>query len=240
MRTGRIVIAGLTLPAMSALLVGCAAPAEREGVRLPESAESLVLDVERGWVRFLGIVPIDAARRPMLEVVVCTPDTREHEALVMTRVRPSSVHAALLALGAEPGTPGGEVWDGETFRLTEPAGPLVRVRLAPADRPNDWTDATSWYEPTRSTRAPSAEEITWRFTGSVFHGNAYVADTDGVVVGLVGFGTEVVGMSPAISEIDAKRGFDFVARPERVPAFGTPVIVELSIPDPPTAERGGN
>ena len=33
----------------------------------------------------------------------------------------------------------------------------------------------------------------------------------------------------AISAIDAKRGFDFVPRPDLVPVFGTPVIVELSI-----------
>lgn len=225
----RFVLGSAALLALGGLLTNCARSSNLADGRLPEDPEALVIDAERGWVRFLGIVPIDASQRPMLEVVVCTPDTREHEAIVMTRVRPSSVHAALLALGAEPGTPGGEVWDGKTFRLTEPSGPRVRVRLASADRPHDWTDATDWFEPTRSTVAPSAEEITWRFTGSAFDENAYIADTDGVIVGLVNFRTEVVGMAPAISEIDAKRGFDFVPRPERVPAFGTRVIVELSL-----------
>ena len=226
----RFVLGAVVALGPSGLVTGCAGSSNIGDGRLPEDPEALVIDVERGWVRFLGIVPIDATQRPMLEVVVCTPDTREHEALVMTRVRPSSVHAALLALGAEPGTPGGEVWDGKTFRLVEPSGPRVRVRLASADRTSDWTDATAWFEPTRSTVAPSAEEITWRFTGSTFDENAYAAAAPTAWSwGLVSFGTEIIGMSPAISAIDAKRGFDFVPRPDLVPVFGTPVIVELSI-----------
>jgi len=38
-------------------------------------------------------------------------------------------------------------------------------------------------------------------------------------------------MAPAISEIDADRGFDFVPVPDRVPPFGTRVIVEIKLLD---------
>ena len=183
---------------------------------MPSEDRPLVIDAEAGWVRIHGLVPIDASQRPMLEVLLCTPDTREHEALVLTTVRPSSVHAALLALGAEPG------------------GPPIRVRLTRADHPDRWVDARSWFEPTRSTTAPGPSEFGWLFTGSTLDADGYSADADGVIVGLVSFGTGVIGISPAISEIDAKRGFDFVANPDQVPPFGTAVIVELSITGDPS------
>ena len=40
-----------------------------------------------------------------LEQVACMVGTREHESLVVVEAKPSEVHAALLLLGLEPGTP---------------------------------------------------------------------------------------------------------------------------------------
>ena len=64
------------------------------------------LDRDAGYVEFDGTVPIiaDAGDGTVvfLELMVCIPDTKEHEALVMAPVKPSHVHAALLALGLEP------------------------------------------------------------------------------------------------------------------------------------------
>lgn len=191
----------------------------------------VVIDSERRSVRFEGIVPINAQDHTVLEVLVCTPDTREHEALVMTTVRPSHIHAALLALGARPGQPGGLFWDGKTFHMREPSGPPISVRFAidgdAEEEGERWTDARDWF----TVQPPDQQNPAWLFTGSLLSGNRYGADTDGTIVGLVSFGTEVVGMSPAITEVDADRRFDFVARPERVPPFGTRVTVELRLLD---------
>ena len=231
-RPSALFVSGLLLVGSGA--GGCAVSSDQPAERMPSEDRRLVIDAEAGWVRIHGIVPINASQRPMLEVLLCTPDTREHEALVLTTVRPSSVHAALLALGAEPGAPGGEVWNGKSFELREPSGPPVRVRLTRADRPDRWVDARSWFEPTRSKTAPGPSEIGWLFTGSTLDADGYSADADGVIVGLVSFGTGVIGISPASSEIDAKRGFDFVANPDQVPPFATAVIVELSITGDPS------
>jgi len=107
---------------------GCAGTARPEPEYRPDEDRSVVIDRANRSVRFSGIVPIDASRQPMLEVLVCTPNTREHEALVMTSVRPSHIHAALIALGAEPGRTGGLVWNGSDFEMREPRGDRIGVR----------------------------------------------------------------------------------------------------------------
>jgi hypothetical protein len=203
----------------------------------PDAERPIVIDRASRTVRFAGIVPLDARDRPMLEVLVCAPDSREHEALVMAAVRPSHIHAALIALGAEPGEPGGLFWNGDAFEMREPVGPRIGVRLAAdlpevdrpeADRPEPTgTDARRWF----TTEPAQPLAIQWRFTGSSMRSGAYSADADGTIVGLVSFTTEVVGMAPAISDIDAQRGFDFVPVPDQVPPFGTRVFVELRLLD---------
>lgn len=224
----------------TALLSACAGTPESHHGIWPSADRPIVIDRASKTVRFAGIVPIVADQRPMLEVLVCAPDSREHEALVMASVRPSHIHAALIALGARPGEPGGLVWTGNRFAMVEPTGPLIGVRLAAFDASTGnqtpvWSDAADWFttelSPGSATEAKAKIKPRWIFTGSAFDGDAYRADTDGTIVGLVSFTTEVVGMAPAISEIDADRGFDFVPIPDRVPPFGTRVIVELRLLD---------
>lgn len=213
--------------AMAAPLGGCAGSPENTPISWPSEERPIVIDRVSKTVRFAGIVPIVAAQRPMLEVLVCAPDSREHEAMVMADIRPSHIHAALIAIGAEPGSPGGLVWTGERFEMREPGGPAIAVRIAPEAEPLVWTDARDWF----TTQPRTNLHTRWLFTGSALDGDSYRADTDGTIVGLVSFAAEVVGMAPAISEVDAERGFDFLPVPDRVPPFGTRVIVELQLLD---------
>ena len=218
----------------SIMLCGCARTAETQQGMWPSADRPIVIDRESKTVRFAGIIPIDAGQLPMLEVLVCAPDSREHEALVMADIRPSHIHAALIALGATPGQPGGLFWTGERFEMREPSGPAIGVRLAfvdgsLGDQAPKWSDAAHWF----ATEPQIEIQPRWLFTGSSFDGDAYRADADGTIVGLVSFTTEVIGMSPAISEVDADRGFDFAPVSGRVPPFGTSVIVELRLLDAP-------
>ena len=48
-----------------------------------------------------------------LELLACAPGTKEHEAVFSVKAKPSSIHAALLALGQEPGSPMLSKWEGE-------------------------------------------------------------------------------------------------------------------------------
>lgn len=65
-----------------------------------------------------------------LEVIACLPDTREHETLLVTKIRPSHLHAALLAAGFQPGKPGGWTRPSEGAAApVDPTGDRLRVRF---------------------------------------------------------------------------------------------------------------
>ena len=109
------------------------------GVRVSKALKS---------VEFDGTVPIDVhgkAPRVFLEVLVCSSDTREHEALVVTSARPSQVHAALLMLGLAPGAPGAWRFEHAELKSTPPSGPRVCVRfLYDRDGAPVTEDASEW------------------------------------------------------------------------------------------------
>jgi len=44
-------------------------------------------------------------RHGLLELIVCTKGTKEHESIIMIEAKPSHIHTALLLLGAVPGNP---------------------------------------------------------------------------------------------------------------------------------------
>jgi len=163
-----------------------AAPAADESiVRL---ADGLVVDRDADEVRFAARVVL---RDGWLEQIVCTPGTREHEAIFVTEVRPSLIHAALMLLGLEPGSPGSWRMDGDDVVEVAPTGPLLKaiVRYRPLDsdaahapdrsaRDGAETraaDATPWagaerhlaelVRDTRTDRSLAAPK--WRFSGSL-------------------------------------------------------------------------
>ena len=87
------------------------------------------VDRAAGVVEFDGIVPIDAhdPKTPLvfLEEFVCTPDSREYESLVVTKAKPSHVHAALLLAGGLAGKPGEWRWAGPPEGRRKPATPTA-------------------------------------------------------------------------------------------------------------------
>lgn len=75
------------------------------------------------------LVPDARAPRFYLEVLACSPGTREHETFFIVKAKPSHIHAALLASGFLPGHPGSIERAAGTFRTVDPAGERVRVRI---------------------------------------------------------------------------------------------------------------
>ncbi len=57
-----------------------------------------------------------------LEQVACSPNSREHESLVVVKAKPSEIHAALLLAGFEPGSPGTWSYIDDALQFTQPAG----------------------------------------------------------------------------------------------------------------------
>ena len=215
---------------VAALGVAAAAPAEPI-----ELLPGVRVDREAGWLEFEGEVAIDChdpdTPTVYLELVACTPDTREHESLVVTKVAPSSIHAGLLALGARPGSPGRVEWDGQTARRVAATGDGLRVELVTTlggrsriDRPRSWM---------RPAGLADASEWRWVFAGSrmvEFRGGPfYDADGTGVVIGLATFGSEVVAPVRVISPEAAIDTPAWIAEADRVPPRGAPVTVRLSL-----------
>ncbi len=194
------------------------------------------VDEQAGWVEFDGFVPISAhdpeAPNVFLELIVCTTGTKEHEALVVTDVRPSHIHAALLLLDLEPGRPGRWTWEGDNLVAHDPEGPLVRIDLIHAG-PDGETVRSHPSEWVRHLETEAAlPRKNWVFCGSQFidrgYGERYDADGTGVVIGLTTFGSEVVAWPRTFSPDSAIEEPVWVANPEKTPAYETPVTVRIT------------
>lgn len=224
--------APVTLPgvadASSELAAGPADPVWREvfpGVRLAAGLRA---------VEFDGIVPIDAhdPKTPLvfLEQIACRPDSKEHEALVMSDALASHIHAALLLTGLEPGSTGSWSWDGDVLTTVPPSGGALRVEVIHREEggvvrawsPNDWIV---------NERTGEHPSFRWVFAGSriMRRGGVdrYDADGTGLLVGLTTFGSEVIAASTVISHEAQVQAPEWIADARVVPRFGTPVVVRL-------------
>lgn len=195
------------------------------------------LDAATRTVEFDGIVPI-AVGMPgspvvYLELVACTPDTKEHESLVMTDARPSDIHAALLLTGLEPGSPASFKWDGTDLNVIQPEGPPIKVTLI-------WTSNTGqrhedqisqWVTSEDSGQRFNPNNTPWLFAGSNIRDHRgqsiYEADYSGCVIGLTTFGSELLAYPEPISPDSNIVPPEWIADPTRVPPPGTQVTVRL-------------
>lgn len=213
--------------------------AEPAAVGFREVFPNVQLDAQARAVRFEGVVPIDAhdvnAPWVFLEVVVCTPDTKEHEALVMTRALASHVHAALLLAGLEPGRPARWKFENNELSSLPPEGPEVRVVVSYRDADGverAYTPQEMIVNAQNSVSFASASRGRWVFAGSQIvqrlGREAYDADAAGTLVGLASFGSETVAWSEVISHEAGVEEPTWIADKRTTPRAGTPVTVTIS------------
>lgn len=211
-----------------------ARPASFRAGGLREAFPGVWVNAEARIVELDATVPIvtDDPEAPLvyLELVGCSPDTREHESLVMVPARPSHVHAALLLIGLEPGAPGAwRVVEGRPDYVS-PTGDAVRVEFVlERDGQTVVEPAHEWVRHARTGEGfPDRDFV---FAGSRFVTRAgverYDADGTGCLIGLTTFGSEVVAWPEVISPESAVDEPVWVAHNERVPAFGTGVRVRI-------------
>ncbi|MCC6427741.1 MAG: hypothetical protein IT435_13090 [Phycisphaerales bacterium] len=196
-------------------------------------------------VEFDGVVPIDPhdPETPtiFLEVIACSRNTREHEALVVTDAKPSHIHAALLLAGLEPGSPGTWSWDNNARRMstTPPKGPEVQVRFIHSDHAGTRIESNpaDWIIDVRDRRSLTSRagrvDPVWVFAGSAIAlrpdgpGEYYKADIEGTLVGLATFGTETLAWPGVFSPEAVLQPPEWIADPARVPPYKTLVTVRL-------------
>lgn len=183
------------------------------------------VDRQRGEVLVGGGIALD---RGVIEVFACPRGSKEHEAVVATDAPARLVHAALLAVGLEPGAPVSYDPDYVPAR-----GPVVRVRVR-------WRDADGALqerpaqEMIRDTRTGRHLDADWVFAGSVFwrdpaDGREYYQGDGGDLICVSNFPTATLDLP--IESSQANDALLFEVFVERVPPRGTPVELVLSAGD---------
>ena len=197
------------------------AEAHPDLVRLSPT-EEVWIDRRRKEVVVGGRIALD---RGAIEVFACPARTKEHEAVVATNASAKLVHAALLAIGLDPGRPAAFVPE---YRAA--AGPpvAVRVRWRDADGRDRECRAQDWI---RDAKTGAALDADWVFAGSEFwrdpaDGREYYQADGGDLVCVSNFPTATLDLPLESSQSNDALLFDVFEG--RVPPAGTAVEMILS------------
>lgn len=197
-------------------------------IRLPLDAKDRIWITPDGKsVVLLGRV---ALREGLLELFACRIGTKEHESVVSVRLKPYLIHAALLAVGAEPGRP-----VQFTPRFVPPSGDEIEILIRWIDAQGRRREvrAQEWVLDQAASTETKKKEMTtpWVFTGSMIYkdssgANHYVADESGELFGLSNFVGAILDI-PIESSADNNQLL-FTCFTERIPETGTPLTLILT------------
>lgn len=194
------------------------------------------VDTKTRVVEVDATVPIDAhnEKTPIvyLELIACTPDTKEHEVLAVTKALPRHVHAALLMIGLKPGKPGEWDWTGPELVAHPPTGDPVGVSIAyEKDGKVVEAPATDWVVSQKSGKTLASTGDHFVFAGSRIvtrQGREwYEAEGSGTLIGLTTFGGETIAWSRMYHNESDIEEPQWIANAELVPAYGTRVVLKL-------------
>jgi ketosteroid isomerase-like protein len=165
-----------------------------------------------------------AFREGFLEMFACPKGTKEHESLIAVNTKAYVIHAALLAVGAEPGRP---VQFNPEYRAAE--GPVIDIHILWRDAggKKQTIRAQEWV---RNTETQKEMEQDWVFGGSGFWtdeetGTRHYYAEQGDLICLSNFATATLDVPVESSQ--ANDALMFEAFTERVPPRGTPVRLVL-------------
>lgn len=169
-----------------------------------------------------GAIALD---RGMIEVFACPRHTKEHEAVVAVNAPSRLVHAALLAIGLEPGRP--VSFDPE---YSAAQGPAVAVIVRWRDEDGQPRQRRA-QELIRSTTTKADLAADWVFAGSVLwrdpaDGMEYYQADGGDLICVSNFPTATLDLPLQSSQ--ANDALMFEVFEERVPPRGTEVELVLS------------
>ena len=140
------------------------------------------------------VVEVDAVvvlREGPLELLACSPRTREHESILSVQARPMHVYQAMGLIGLTPGSP--VRFDEKQDRWLPPTGDRLRLDLRCLDKSGPHVvPVERWLLDVERRRSPGP--IKWVFAGSrAFEGGRFGADPpEGTVVCLVDFDTALI------------------------------------------------
>ncbi|MGH7169660.1 MAG: YdjY domain-containing protein [Gemmataceae bacterium] len=226
------------------LMLGCEGAIEREDVRPKEKAGAKDKARESKKKRlgknvFLEVLP-DGKRRVLvnaevclregqLELFLCRKQTKEHEAILAADVDARLIHAALIAAGAEAGSPVRFV-----PKYRPASGTTIKVFVQYSNNKKDASKqvtvpAKSWIKNAKNNKLM---ENDWVFAGSHLvtnpldpDGKKHYLANDGDVICVSNFETALLDLPIKSPKDDAERFF--IANTARIPPLETKVVVIL-------------
>jgi len=194
---------------------------EPKGARRLSPEYDVWVDPKAKTVIVDGLISL---REGMLEMFACTRNTKEHESIVSANTKAYLVHAALLSVGAEPGSP--VQWVPE---YKPPTGTEIEITVHWVDeagkehkaRAQDWV---------KDIRTGKAMTHPWVFAGSRFWtdeetGKRYYQAEGGDFICVSNFGTAMLDIP--IESSQSNQALAFEAFTERIPPLGAPVRLFL-------------
>ncbi|MCE9589848.1 MAG: YdjY domain-containing protein [Planctomycetes bacterium] len=163
-----------------------------------------------------------------LELLACTPGTRDYEAILTTPAQPSHIHLALVMIGLEPGAPMRWWRDGDEVKSSPAHGPSVIVTIVTRSGAVEReTPANEWIVNQKTGEVLPAGH--WLFTGSEFAEiegrRAYRADLNGTVISLVNFSDDLLTHESAMTNMSDDSTWG--CRTAVIPPVGTIVLIRL-------------
>lgn len=228
----------------------CAQPENAEPTGRIEPFAGVVVDYDTRSVEVEGFVPVDVSHEETpeiwIELIAEAHGVRDFEALISLNTEARHVHAALLMLGLEPGSPGRIEVDHEKpdspLTKIDPTGPELSVRFRfERDGETVTEDPCTWVIDPETDTVFSDLEPRFYFGGSSFRTFAgeewYMARAEGTVVGLCTFGTiqggtETVGCTPVLSPHSDDGDPVWYTVNDRVPPYGTEMTLVLTAIEP--------
>jgi hypothetical protein len=198
-----------------------------EGASRLSPKERVWIDRKKHQVIVDGYIAINEGQ---LEMFACPVFTKEHEAVVAVFARSITVHAGLLAVGAETGSTA--KWEPE---YTAPTGSEIQIQAYWKDEKGKLTDidARKWVRDL-SAKDKSLEP-NWVFAGSGFWQDpdtkekVYNAES-GDLICVSNFSTAALDVP--IKSTQANAGLTFVAFTKNMPKPATPVRLVLNVVKP--------
>jgi hypothetical protein len=219
------------VPAFVIVVLGCDFDAgERQKKPLEKKAEKKeigknVYFEKQGDVRRVHVLATVCLREGLLEQLLTRKHTKEHEAILSADIDARQIHAALLAAGAEAGSP-------VRFRpeFKPPTGTKIKVTLQyKKDGKTLTVPAREWI---RNARTKKPLQYDWVFAGSEFipnpvdpKGQDFYLANEGDVICVSNFESALLDL-PIESSKD-NDDLTFEANTARIPALGTPVTIIL-------------
>lgn len=212
--------------------VGAATPGPTEG-RVREFAPGIEIDWSQPAVRLEARVVL---REGPLELFACSPQTKEHESILVVSARPWQIFQAMGLIGIESGSP--PRYDEALERWKPASGEPLDLRV-------EWRDDSrvrnarpeAWMLEKSTGRPP--KELRWVFSGSTIRRDAaselsreagrdagrFAADSDGTVACVVDFDSALISLTSLHSADDTELWLS--ANPQAIPTIGTRCILTI-------------